>query len=484
MNHCVQVLVAAAGLLLVACRGNLASVQDTEPLAVRLDRIAEAALENGPVAGLSIAVFSGGEPVFANGYGSADLAAQRPATAATLYDIASVSKPFTALAILKLVGEGKLGLGQTLSELLPEFPNPDQGRRITVRQLLNHTSGLSDYLAADFLRFRRAGSPAAPLTAAFVLDYLGNRPLDARPGTEWQYSNSGFYLAGMIIERVSGQPWGTYVRDEIARPLGLDATASCDSLPPGGHATGYRASGADFQPEEFYAEAGVQGDGGLCSTVLDLGRLPASLAGSRLIRKELVREMLQPTRLADGVSIDYGLGMRLGRLERYPLWGHTGSILQSYASTLVHYPNENVTIAVLVNTADTGIDALVIEGWVAKEVLRLEHAVVGSAVPLDAASLYVGEYDGNRDENLEMIEAPESPDRLRYRIIEVDGQIARVTAGTPHPPLDLVFLGNHSFGRRDWPMDRFVFDVENDRVRGYSEYYNGIFASFNRRVDR
>ena len=483
MNARVQVLVVAAVLLLAACRGNDVAVQDTEPLAVRIDRIAEAALEDGPVAGLSIAVFRGEEPLFANGYGSADLATQQAATAATVYDIASVSKPFTALAILKLVDEGKLGLTQRLSELLPEFPDPDQGRLITVRQLLNHTSGLNDYLAADFLRFRRSGSPAAPLTASFVLDYLGNRPLDARPGTEWQYSNSGFYLAGMIIERVAGQSWGAYIRDEIARPLGLHATVPCDSLARGGHAVGYNATGGDFQPEDYYAEAGVQGDGGLCSTVLDLGRLPAALAGSRLVREDLVREMMQPTTLEDGATIDYGLGIRLGELGRHPLWGHTGSILESYVSTLVHYPNENVTIAVLLNTADTTVDALVIEGLVAQEVLPLEDAGTGIAVPLDAASLYVGEYLGERDGNFGTIEPVEATDRLRYRIIETDRQLARVTAGASHPPLELVFLGNHSFGRRDWPLDRFVFDVANGRVRGYSEYYNGIFASFNRRVD-
>src|SRR5690606_21544417 len=154
-------------------------------------------------------------------------------------------------------------------------------------------------------------------------------------------------------------------------------------------------------------------DGGLCSTVLDLGRLPAALAGSHLIREELAGEMWQPTRLEDGVSIDYGLGMHLGQLGRHRLWGHTGSILESYASTLVHYRGENVTIAVLVKTADTTIDALVIEGLVAKEVLALEDLDAGSAVPLETASLYVGDYVGDRDDNFALVETVGPTDRLR-----------------------------------------------------------------------
>jgi CubicO group peptidase (beta-lactamase class C family) len=487
-------LVVAAGVLLCACRGDDASslaesaaTSDLQRLGERIDAIAEAALRDGPVAGLSIAVFRGYEPVLAKGYGFSDVEARKPASAETTYDVASVSKLFTALAVLKLADVGKLDLDDSLSTLLPEFPNPDQGRRITVRQVLRHTSGLNDYLAADFVRLLHSEQPVAPLTASFILDYLKGRALDSEPGAEWQYSNSGFFLAGMIVEKISGQPWGEYVRDAVARPLGLHATMSCDVLQPEQRTGGYVPAGAGFEPNFMYAEAGVQGDGGLCSTVLDLARLPAALAGYRLIPEGRIREMLRPTELADGVTVDYGLGVRLGQLDGHDLWGHTGSVLTTFASTLAHYPQEDVTIAVLVNTADTAADALVIEGLVAKEVLNLGEAGSEAMETPDGASVYIGEYVGGRDEDIEMILAGEVPnERIRSRIVDTGDGLARIamTARDERPPLELVPLGNHRFGREDWPMDRFVFAVEGGDVRGYSEYYNGMFATFNRRVGR
>ncbi len=483
---------AAAGFALGACHNSVHSSlsetdADTKRLEAHIDTIAENALRLGPVAGLSIAVLRGDGPVIAKGYGYADIDARIPATAATVYDIASVSKLFTALAILKLVDEGKLDLDDNLQTLLPEFPDPDQGHRITLRQLLNHTSGLSDYLAADYVRFFHAHTPPGPLQPSFVLDYLKGRALDSNPGSEWQYSNSGFYLAGMILERVAGRPWVDFVHDEIAHPLGMDATRSCDAIRPDGRTRGYLSTESGFAPNAIYAEPGVQGDGGLCSTVLDLARLPAALRQYSVIPEHRLTEMLQPTMLDGGVSVDYGLGVRLGELVGRPLWGHTGSVFTTYASTLAHYPQEDVTIAVLVNTAETSADALVIEGRVASEVFNL-GVIRSAAIEIaGSASVYVGDYVGDRDDDIAKIQDGEVPNtRSHSRIIEDGDGIARIVmpVTAERPPLELIPLGNHTFAREDWPLDRFVFAVEDGRARGYSEYYNGIFATFNRRVDR
>jgi D-alanyl-D-alanine carboxypeptidase len=486
----VEMLVVAVGLFLMACRGNgdsslaeTAAVPDPQRLGERIDAIAETALRDGPVAGLSIAIFRGSEPVFAKGYGFADVETGLQATADTKYDIASVSKLFTALAVMRLVEEGAVSLDDDLATLLPAFPNPEQARRISVRQLLNHTSGLNDYLAADFVRLLHSEIPTA-LSASFVLDYLDGRALDADPGTEWQYNNSGFYLAGLIIEQVTGQRWGDYVQDAIARPLGLHDTLSCDELRPDQRAFGYEPGGAGFERNSMYAEAGVQGDGGLCSTAQDLARLPAALAGQRLISEARIDEMLRPTILVDGIAVDYGLGVRLGRLDRHPVWGHTGSFLLAYASTLAHYPDDDVTIAVLVNTTNTAADALVVEGLVVQEVLGLTHSITEGTKLSHAASMYAGEYIGDRYYDIQAILDGAVPyTRERFDIVEKDGHVERtVLTGDERPALKLVYEGNHSFGRADWPMDRFVFHVEEGLARGYSEYYNGIFATFNRRV--
>lgn len=454
----------------------------TARLEQRVDTIAEAALRDGPVAGLSIAIFRNSREILASGYGFSDLDRRQPATAETRYDIASVSKLFTALAILKLVDEGVLGLDDHVATRLPAFPNPDQGA-ISLRQLLNHTSGLNDYEAADFVRMLHAEAPPEPLTPAFVLDYLAGRPLDAPPGAEWQYTNSGFYLAGLIIEQATGTPWGEYVRQAIALPLGLSDTLPCDELRPDQRSAGYESTDAGFERSAVYAEAGVQGDGGLCSTARDLARLPAALAEHSLLPEKLLAEMLRPTVLADGVTVDYGLGVRLGRIDGHPLWGHTGSVLLTYASVVAHYPEDGVTIVVLVNTSNTQADALVVEGGIAREVLGMTTSLAAATFEYPAfetASLYDGEYVGDRRFDIQAILGGSvPPGRERFRILRKDGVFQRLvlTPGAEGPPLELVYTGNHSFGRADWPMDRFVFDIEAGRARGYSEYYNGMFVT-------
>jgi len=492
MNAPIGMLVVAAGLLLSACRGNDATSPagtpgpDPQTLNARIDSIAETALRDGPVAGLSIAIFRGSEPVLVKGYGFSDVEAGLPVTAETKYDIASVSKLFTALAVMRLVEEGELRLDDDLTTLLPTFPNPEQGRRISLRQLLNHTSGLNDYLAADFVRLLHSEKPVAALPASFVLDYLDGRALDADAGTEWQYTNSGFYLAGLIIEQVTGQRWGDYVRNAVAKPLGLHDTLACDDLRPDQRTQGYEPADDGFNRSSLYAEAGVQGDGGLCSTALDLGRLPAALAEQRLIPEARIVEMQQPSILANGVAVDYGLGVRRGRLDGHSIWGHTGSFLLTYGAVLAHYPDDDVTIAVLVNTANTAADALVIEGLVAREVLGFpESAADTPKLSREASMMYAGEYIGDRYYDVQAIRGGNVPDaRERFAIVEKSGHLERIVLnGDERPALKLVYKGNHRFGRADWPMDRFVFDVEAGRARGYSEYYNGIFATFNRRVE-
>lgn len=196
--------------------------------------------------------------------------------------------------------------------------------------------------------------------------------------------------------------------------------------------------------------------------------------------------MQQPSILADRVAVDYGLGVRRGRLDGHSIWGHTGSFLLTYGAVLAHYPDDDVTIAVLVNTANTAADALVIEGLVAREVLGLpESAADTPKLSREASMMYAGEYIGDRYYDVQAIRGGNVPDaRERFAIVEKSGHLERIVLnGDERPALKLVYKGNHSFGRADWPMDRFVFDVEAGRARGYSEYYNGIFAPFNRRVE-
>ncbi|MDX1531471.1 MAG: serine hydrolase domain-containing protein, partial [Rhodothermales bacterium] len=334
--------------LLVFTLAVLATPAQAQPLdlSTRIDSIAQAALDDGPLAGLSIAVMRDGEVRHARGYGLADIETGRPVTAETLFNVASVGKIIAAAAVLRLVDEGTLSLDDDLASLLPAFPNPEQGRQITLRQLLNHTSGLNDYVPADLERWKQSREPLDP---SFVLDYVRDRPLDFEPGTDYSYTNTGFYLAGLIVERVSGSSWGDYVLREVAAPLGLHSVVLCDEA-GARRTTVYDRTDAGLVVSVVGAEQGIRGDGGLCMNVLDLARLPHALRTSGLLSASSLEEMLRPTVLADGLVVDYGLGVARGVLHGHPLWGHLGGAEGSLAATLIHYPDDDVTIAVVVNT--------------------------------------------------------------------------------------------------------------------------------------
>jgi CubicO group peptidase (beta-lactamase class C family) len=467
--------VATLAALAVACsdgKGGGGAV-DAEPgtagpdaTVAQIDAIAAAALAEGPVAGLSIAVVRGNDVIVSKGYGYADLAAKVPATADTIYDIASVTKLITAVAIMKLAQAGKLDLDADLASLLPEFPDAEQAKKITVQHLLSHTSGLADYVVAHTEYWLAGGKP---VDAAYVLDFLAGRPLEFEPGNQWSYSSTGFYLLGMIVERASGKPYGQYVRDEIAIPLGLAATAPCDDVFGTAPATrGYDVTESGLTPGRLIGAPNIVADGGLCSTVRDLARLPAALARGDVVSAASLAQMKEPTTLASGVAVDYGLGVRRGMLEGHALWGHTGG-MENYWAVLAHYPDDDVTIAVLVNTEGGDADALIVEGYVARAVLQLGEPILADLpVTYGEATAYRGTYQRGPD---------------LFHVYPYAGHLRRAIEGSGRPHRKLLHQGQGSFAFSvEYPMDRLVFHVAGDRAVGASEYYNGVFAAYSSRV--
>ena len=452
-------------LLAFAFPGSAAA--QTYDLASRIDSDAQAALHDGPIAGLSIAVVQDGKVLHARGYGTADVEAGDPVTEATLFNAASVGKIIAAAAVLRLVDEERLDLDDDLATLLPAFPQPEQGRQITLRQLLGHTSGLTDYFY-EYTRWEEDGTPLEP---AFVLDFVRDRPLDFEPGTDWRYTNTAFYLAGLIVERVTGRPWGEYVIEQIVRPLGLESVVLCDE------AGATRSVGYDVGEDGGFAlsvvdaEQGVRGDAGLCATALDLARLPGALVTSGLLSETSLEAMFSPTVLTNGIMVDYGLGVARGSLDGHPLWGHVGGSPSSNVAALVHYPEAALSIAVLVNTRFGGIDALMVEAEVARLALGLdEPALSDLLLGPEAQTPYLGTYVGDRG-------------AWRYHVVRDGERIARVWADDSTSARLLLHQGGHVFGRADWPMDRFVFHVRDGRALAYSVYYNGLFGGLYQRAE-
>lgn len=454
--------------LVTACSSET-RIHDAADLDVALDSIASEVLSTGPVAGLAVAVIRGGEPVYIGAHGMADLATSRAATHETVYVAASVTKLITSLAMLSLVRDGRIELDHLLADRLPSFPNREQANQITIRSMLNHTSGLPDLVAVANLRWQEEG---IPVDRHFVLEWLRGRPLDFEPGTHWMYSNTAFYLLGMIVEEVTGQPYGDYVREEIAIPLGLMDTFLCDdSLRAERRTIGYEATDSGLVRNSGYETAGVRtgfrAAGGLCSTAIDLASLPAALVETGFLPDSLLAEMRRPTVISNGTKVNYGLGVRLGSLNGHAVWGHSGGSSSTWA-ILAHYPDSEVTVAVMVNTDRASEDAWVLQGRVARRVLGIAEPVVDSGAPSELA-LYEGRFVGGRGDREFVLRA----EGARLLIQEV---------GQEREPSVAVPVGLHDFALVSNPNDRVTFEVRDGEVLGYSVSWDGLFWNFRRPV--
>jgi len=300
--------------------------------------------------GVAVLVAKGGKILFEKGYGLADVEHSTPVTPETKFNIASITKPFTAAAILKLQEEGRLNLDDRLSKYIPDYP---RGNEITIRHLLTHTSGIPDKL----------GSPASLATAAYPAsrDYLialfKYLPLDFDPGAQYAYSNSGYYLLGYIIEKASGQPYIEYLRDTFFKPLGMDHTGIYQ---PGasGKAMPYRYADnkiEGLQKAMTIHPTRVGGNGVLDSTVDDLYRFTEAYFNARILSEASIQAALTPSvhgRTAASYvrTGGYGYGWGIGRLRGLREVFHTGGTL-GYSGALYCYPDEHFTVAILTNSA-------------------------------------------------------------------------------------------------------------------------------------
>jgi D-alanyl-D-alanine carboxypeptidase len=331
------------------------AVEADPALGNRMDTAAAGALREIRAAGFSVAIVRNGQPVLAKGYGYADLAERVPASANTIYRLASITKQFTAAAILHLAEEGRLSLEDPISDYLPDYPAP--GRQITIRNLLSHTSGLSDVQVVPILE----ESGGVGYTRDQIIDLVASQPLDFEPGTGHSYSNVGFMLAGVVIEQATGTTYADYLTNEVLRPLGLDQTSFCPDEQPSADrwAHGYdpqhgnwpRAlrlgrAPAFIDPAPINMEV-VSSAGALCSTVTDLARWPGLLRS--FLDPTSYGEMSEPAVLADGTKVPYGLGLQIREFGSHPAVSH-GGVVTGFISMVADFPEDDVTVAMLVNS--------------------------------------------------------------------------------------------------------------------------------------
>jgi CubicO group peptidase (beta-lactamase class C family) len=301
-----------------------------------------AAYTGSAVPGASVVVVHNGQVVVRRAYGMADLERRIAATPETDYRLASVSKQFTAMAIMLLAKDGKLRYDQPIRDFLAELPPATQA--VTVRYLLNHTSGIWDYEALI------PESRTAQLNDDDVLSLVASKDsLSTAPGTAYCYSNSGYVLLGMIVARVSRMSFPEFLRTRIFIPVGMQATVAhvegVDTVPR--RAYGYSPRSGSFVQTDQSVTSATLGDGGIYSNVDDLVRWDRALSGATVIDRASLVEATTPPVLPGGPS-DYGFGWFVDRYRGEKRWRHTGET-SGFRNAIMRFPDRRLTIVILTN---------------------------------------------------------------------------------------------------------------------------------------
>lgn len=307
-----------------------------------VDQYVEAFIKKRGIPGLSLAVVRDGKLVKAAGYGLANLELNVPAKPETVYEIGSISKHFTAEAILLLAEEGKLSLDDPLSKYLNDAPEAWKG--ITLRHILAHTSGLKDWEAANALSYRREYTPEE------FIKLMAPFPLDFAPGEKWAYSNTGYPLLGMVIERVSGKKFEAFMAECIFKPLGMNATRfNHPSHIVPDHAGGYVEEDGVLRKGEPLRPEVIAPNGGMLTTVLDMAKWEQVFYSERLLKRSRLEQMLSPVRLNSGATFNSGLGVFLDTFRGHRLILHNGSTVAGFSAVFYTYPDDKLTVVVLCN---------------------------------------------------------------------------------------------------------------------------------------
>ena len=296
----------------------------------------------GDVPGASLLVLRDGRPVVRASYGLADLETHTPATPETNYRLASVSKQFTAASILLLAEDGRLTLDDRGHTWLPSLPKAAE--TVTIRHLLTHTSGLIDY--EDVI----PGNLAAQLHDADVLRLLETQDHTYfRPGTGYRYSNSGYALLALIVQRASGKTFAKFLRERIFQPLGMHNTVAHEEgvSTVNNRAFGYTQEAGRWSRTDQDPTSTVLGDGGIYSSIDDLAKWDAALYDGRLLQPSSLRAAFTSATHTDDPEIEYGYGWRI---TGETLW-HSGESV-GFRNVIVRYPKRHATVVVLTNRND------------------------------------------------------------------------------------------------------------------------------------
>ncbi|MGE5681429.1 MAG: serine hydrolase domain-containing protein, partial [Bacillota bacterium] len=330
------------------------------------DSLALSNIREGKTAGLSMIIVKDGKVILSKGYGFADLENRIPASSATIYPIASITKQFTAVSILQLAEEGRIHLEDSLSHYVAGYA--DRSYNITIHQLLNHTSGVKNITSLGSKYWGQVGNI---VTKEDLIKMFIDEPLDFGPGEDYSYNNSDYILLGAIIEKASGLNYGEYLKKNIFTKYGLKNTFYYPDLKDSLRSARLYSHGKEgFQPAVYVNPTQGYSMGGIVSTTEDMARWLMLLHSGEIIGSLAYKKMITPGTLSNGEKISYGYGVGVGEFAGHKLLFHAGGIFGADAQS-VYFPEDKLIIVILANTDDA--DVVGLENRITKNFLNISE---------------------------------------------------------------------------------------------------------------
>lgn len=383
MTRRFRALVSAAAFLSLLTFPALA--RET-PLAERLDAIVAATVPaDGP--GVAVIVVQDGKTLLRKGYGLADVERNVPITPEMIFRIGSITKQYTAAAVLQLVKEGKVSLDDPLSKYVPDFPNT---ANVTVRHLLTHTSGIKSYTAVpSFMQTLREDR-----TPIQVVDMVRKEPADFAPGEKWAYNNSGYIFLGIIIEKAGGMPYAEYMEKKLFAPLGLTHTFVGDeNKVVRGRALGYeQGPDGSLRHARYISMTQPYAAGAIESNVDDLAKWNSLLLSGKVLDAELLRLAWTDSRTNDGKPTGYGFGWQIGDDDGVRIIEHGGGIM-GFVSHGTLMPEKKLYVGLLHNALGTEVDPGWLANLLAAEVLGKSWNTTAAPMSPEELARFTGVYD-------------------------------------------------------------------------------------------
>jgi CubicO group peptidase (beta-lactamase class C family) len=349
--------------------------------------------DSGKSPGVSVLIARNGQILYQKGFGYADVGNRVPVTTDTKFRIGSITKQFIASAILRMQEEGKLSVEDKLSKYVPGFPRGDE---VTIRHLLNHTSGIRSYTGRPgFLKY-----VTMPVSPAALVDTIKSYPYDFNPGDRYLYNNSGFFLLGYIIEKISGKSLADYLNENLFKPLGMNNTGVYTTTRLlDNEAYGYDRDSVNIVKALNWDMTWAGGAGSLYSTVQDLYAWNEAVFNGKVLSAESMKAAFTPSVLNSGEKIDYGYGWSLSDYRGYKFISHGGG-LHGFLSFITRQPEEKTTVVVLCNSTQppAGINPSSNANALAEYVLwkdMAKQSTIVSDIQVDEKLLasYTGRYD-------------------------------------------------------------------------------------------